>query len=366
MTVSSGVGAAFGLRGVLQLLIVVAFSACSGGESLVSSEAPLTPVDSTTPPGDSVPTPPAPDPQDTVVPPPPDPQDTVVPPPEPPPEPPPDPSDSVPPPPPAEPPTHIGLAFGPTAVPIENYGRVFSGALKNGNPDKLLAELEGARRASARIIVSFTGSGRAYRDGNGFSFTLWKERIDRYAGIDFESYIADGTLIGHLIMDEPNDANNWNGTRVTKEQIEAMAEYSKKTWPTLTTIIRAWPSYLKGYPYKHLDAIWMHYHHRLGDMETFLRTNLSEAKALGLAVVGGLNVLNGGGKDSGIPGFRENSYAMNPAQLRAWGKRFMEEDVCLFLLWKYRPEYFSRPEIKAAMEDLSEEARKRPKRACHN
>ena len=243
---------------------------------------------------------------------------------------------------------------------------MFSGALQNGQPDEMLPGLEAARRANARVMINFAGAEHNSRDQNGFSLTKWKQRVDRFRGIDFESYIADGTLIGHLIMDEPSDPSNWNGKKVPLADIEAMAKYSKDIWPSLTTIVRGWPSYLKGYPYRYLDATWIQYHARFGDIESFLSTNLREAKALGLAVVGGMNVINGGGEDSGMPSFEKGKRAMSPSQLRSWGGRFLREDVCLFLLWNYRSEYFSRPDVKAAMEDLSQEARKRPKRACHN
>jgi hypothetical protein len=243
---------------------------------------------------------------------------------------------------------------------------VVSGALQNGQPDEMLEHLETARRASARVMISFTGSSRWLREGGGFSLAKWKQRLDRYRGIDFQSYIDDGTLIGHFIMDEPSDPNNWGGSKVSLEDIDAIATYSKEIWPSLTTIIRAWPSYLQGYHFKDLDATWIQYHARFGDIEGFLDTHLREAKALGLAVVGGLNVINGGSQGNGMPSFKPNKNAMTASQLKSWGERFLAEDVCLFLLWNYRSEYFSRPDVKAVMEHLSQEARKRPKRACRS
>ncbi len=231
----------------------------------------------------------------------------------------------------------------------------------------MIPGLEAARRASARVMINFAGAEHNSRDANGFSLAKWKQRVDRFRGVNFDSYIADGTLIGHLLMDEPSDPSNWNGKKVPLEDIEAMAKYSKDLWPSLTTIVRGWPSYLTGYSYKSLDATWIQYHDRFGDIESFLSTHLRGAKALGLAVVGGLNVINGGGPNSGMPSYDEvGKKAMNPEQLRSWAKRFMQEDICLFLLWNYRSEYFSRPDIKAVMEDLSQEARKRPKRGCDN
>ena len=348
------------LRITSLLLIVNGVAACSSGEGLVSSEAPL---DSLAPPGDSIPTPP---PSDSVLPPPLDPQDSLMPPP-----PPQDsllpPTDSAaPPPPPAGPPTHTGLGFGAAHIPWSTYGVVFSGAMQNGQPDEMLPGLEAARRNNVRVVIGFTGNPQWNRDSDGFNFTIWKERVDRFRGIDFDSYVADGTLVGHLLIDEPNDPHDWNGKQVPPSQVEAMAKYSKEIWPSLTTIVRAWPDYLKGVDYKYLDATWIQYHDRFGDIESFIKKNFDGVRALGLAAVGGLNVINGGGENSGMPSYEHGKKAMNASQLKSWGRRMMAEDVCLFVVWEYRPDYFSRPDIQAAMEELSQEARQRPKRACHN
>jgi hypothetical protein len=343
-------------------LVWLLLGACSGGDQLVSSESPIRPVDPIAPPGDSI-VPPA----DSEPPPPPQgPPDSVIPPDTTggPPEPPPNPPDTVTPPPPSGSPDHAGIPFGPTAVPSTSYSAVLNGALKNGQPEQVMTELAAARQRSARIIISFTGNERAFRDKDGFSLPMWKARVDRFRHLDLAPYIADGTLMGHLIMDEPSDPSNWNGKEVPRADIEAMAKYSKEIWPTLTTIVRAWPWYLKGYEYKNLDATWIQYHARFGDMDEFIRTHFREAQAMGLVVVAGLNVINGGGKDSGMPSFSKGKTAMSPSQLRAWGGRMLEEDICLFLMWNYRSEYFSRQDITAAVAELSEQARRRPKKSC--
>jgi hypothetical protein len=256
--------------------------------------------------------------------------------------------------------------LGPSGVSGSNYPSLFTGAHLNGQPDSLLADLEAARRASARVLVSFTGNEQWNRDENGFSFTKWKQRVDRFRGLDISSYIADGTIIGHLLLDEPSDPHNWNGHVVPQAQVEAMASYSKEIWPTLTTIIRAWPAYLKGYSYPNLDATWIQYHSRLGDIEGFIDTRVHEAQALGLAVVAGMNVVNGGGPNSGMPSYGEGKNAMNPSQLRLWGERLLAEDICFFLLWEFRQDYFSRPDVQAAAEDLVDSARHRPKKDCND
>jgi hypothetical protein len=325
-------------RAASLVLLALGAAACSNGDGLANSENPP-PVD-TTPPIDTTPPP-----IDTTPPP----IDTTPP-----------PIDSGP------PPTHVGIGFGPTASPWELYGPIYSGSNQNGQPDNVLANLAAARRASARITISFTGNEQYNRDENGFSLAKWKQRVDRFRGMNFDSYIADGTLLGHLILDEPSDPGNWSGKIVPQADIEAMAKYSREIWPNLTVIIRAWPDYLEGGSYPNLDATWIQYHERFGDIENFISKRLHTAHDLGLTVVGGLNVINGGGPNSGMPSYSTGKRAMNATQLRNWGERMMKEDICLFILWEYRESYFSRPDIQEAMEHLADVARGRPKRDCNN
>jgi hypothetical protein len=194
----------------------------------------------------------------------------------------------------------------------------------------------------------------------------WKQRVDRFRNVNLTSYIEDGTIVTHFLLDEPSDPSNWNGKLVTKEQIDEMARYSKEIWPTLPTMIRAWPDYLHGFQYKHLDAIRFHYlETRHGPLDAFLQKNMSASRAMGLAIVGGLNVLNGGSKNSGIPGRADNRFAMSASELRAWGTRFLNEPgMCAFILWEHDEKYLGRSDIKAALEELAAKARSYPKQRC--
>ena len=78
-----------------------------------------------------------------------------------------------------------------------------------------------------------------YQDAAGhFSLTKWKARIDRYDNVNFDAYVKDGTLIGHYLIDEPNDPANWNGQTISGTTLDEMARYSKQKWPNLPTIVR--------------------------------------------------------------------------------------------------------------------------------
>lgn len=333
--------------------LALALSACDNGSPLLSAEDPLPPVDSIGPP------------VDTGAPPPPPPPDTTAPSPPPP--------DSAPPPP-SGPPVHIGIPFGPSVytknessfslVPPSRLSPAFTALKSDAYLPTLLAKLEAARRTNGRVLIGFAGNSGAFTDSNGFNLTKWKQKVDEFRGIDLSSYIADGTLMGHFILDEPSDPHNWNGHRVSLADIDEMARYSKEIWPDLPTIIAGWPAYLKGYQYRYLDAAWARYHVRFGSIEDFIVNNVRDAKASGLALVMALNMLAGGG-DGGLPGYHHDKNAMTASQVRSWGGALLDEPyVCAFFMFRYNADYFGRADIQAAVAELSGKAQSLPNRPC--
>jgi len=262
------------------------------------------------------------------------------------------------------------LAIGPNHIPPAKFGStLFTGTQITATTDSgrtcLLSDLAAARRANVRVFISFTGSEQHYRDANGFSVPMWKARVDRYRNLDLTPYIADGTIIAHLIMDEPADPGNWSGKVVALSDIEEIAAYSKQIWPTMPTMIRSWPEYLKGYEFKHLDAIWFHYLDRWAPLDGYIAEHYATARSLGLNIVGGLNVMNGGSSGSGIPGKHAGKNAMSADEIRSWGEKLLAEPgTCAFLFWEYNEAYLSRPDIKAAMQEIVDKAKSYPTRSC--
>ncbi|HEU4954392.1 MAG TPA: hypothetical protein VFT28_07470 [Gemmatimonadales bacterium] len=363
MPTTSRARRAIRLRASLPMLLAISLHACSDGSPGNPSESSA-PLDSTPAPAD-----PAPPPATDSLPPPPD---TTTPPP----------PDSAPPPPPdssapppysrctfpggaSSTPHHVGIAFGPTHVPPAKFGSFTGTQITATHSACLLADLEKARRASARVFISFTGNSQWNRDENGFSLTKWKQRVDRFRDVDLTPYIADGTILGHLVLDEPNDPHEWNGNTVSLADIEEMARYSKEVWPTMTTFVRAFPDYLKGGRFPHLDALWFQYLDRWAPLDQFIAKHFKEAESLGLKVVTGLNVINGGSKSSGIPGRRRGKNAMSADEVRAWGGALLgQSNLCAFLLWEYDEAYLARPDIAPALEDLAAKARSYPTGDC--
>lgn len=267
--------------------------------------------------------------------------------------------------PPPQPVEYHGIPFGPAHMPTEQFTNYSSTVYTATTPGDLIYALIQANRAGNRLFVNFTGNEAQLRDANGFNFDMWKARVDRFSHLPLEPYIANGTILAHFVIDEPQDPSNWNGHPVAPAQIEQMAAYSKQVWPTLTTMARSKLEYLKGGQYPHLDAVRIQYLDRLGPIDDYITKNVAAAKALHLAMIGGLNVLNGGPPNSGIPGEAEGKFAMNADQVRTWGKRFLSEPyICGFLFFQWEPTYFNRPDIKAAMDELATVARGMPNKLC--
>jgi hypothetical protein len=263
-----------------------------------------------------------------------------------------------------------GIAFGPQHLPEHLFGSTYTGTVWLASPRTIMTKLEAARRARAQVILNLSSTKGSQNPDGSFSLELWKKRVDRFKGLNFEPYIADGTLLGHYLMDEPHSANNWNGKPVPLADIEAAARYSKQLWPDMTTVVRTHPGFLEGatFPWVHVDAAWAQYSARRGDAKAYIESNVASARALGLGLVVGLNVLTGGSKEGGTPGSRAGTWAMSASQIREWGSILATAPyVCAVSLWKYAkddPSYFERSDIQSAAADVSRLAANRPRASC--
>jgi hypothetical protein len=250
-----------------------------------------------------------------------------------------------------------GIPFGTFAQPTGMFGNLYSGAMQNNWPDVLLKELSAIKSRGGKVILMFAGSQQLYKDGAGhFSMTKWKARIDRFRHVNFSSYVNDGTIVGHYLIDEPQDASNWNGVPVNGAQVEEMAKYSKSIWPSMTTIVRAEPSklpYSGGYRY--LDTGWAQYTVKRGNINDFIRQNVADAQRAGLGLVVGLNLIRGG----------NNHGRMTADQVKTFGSALLSSSYpCAFISWQYNSTYLSSSSMKSAMAALRSKSENRASRSC--
>jgi hypothetical protein len=249
-----------------------------------------------------------------------------------------------------------GIPIGMAAQPLTAFGGRFNGAKLTVGPEQIMETLSAVRSQGGKVALMLAGNPRYYTDGSGhFSLIKWRSRVDRFKDINFASYVSDGTVIGHFLMDEPNDPHNWNGQPVPASMVEEMAEYSKQLWPGMPTIVRVEPSYLGG-NHRYLDAAWAQYLSRRGDVGDYIRRNVADAQQRGLALVVGMNVLDGG---------TPNGSTMAASEVEAWGSALLSSSYpCAFISWQYNSDYLSSAAVGSAMDALRRLAQNRSARTC--
>lgn len=253
----------------------------------------------------------------------------------------------------------LGIPFGFMRQPNSAFSVLYNGAKQTTSPGRIMSSLEATRARGGRVILMLAGHENVYKDAHGhFSFSKWKARIDRYKDLDLSSYINDGTIFAHFMIDEPQDKSNWNGVPLTGAQVEEMAKYSKQLWPNMATVVRAPPGKLAwSGTYTYLDGAWAQVENPKGklDVDVFLDENVSAARSLGLSLVVGLNVTKG----------NLNRTQMTPAQIKSWGSTLLSSPyACAFISWRYDPAYLEQSDVIEAMATLAEKARNRPITSC--
>jgi hypothetical protein len=249
-----------------------------------------------------------------------------------------------------------GIPIGMNAQPVSAFGSRFNGAKIVVGPAGVMNELEAIRSRGGKVIVSLSGSSRYFTDSRGhFDLNKWKDRVARFRSKDFDRFINDGTLMGHWLVDEPNDKSNWNGEQISPNTLEEMARYSKSLWPNLPTVVRTEPGYL-NYNHRYLDAAWAQYLYRRGNVSNYIREQVNDAQNRGLALVVGMNVLKGG---------NPNGTRMTAKEVEDWGSELLSSSYpCAFFNYQHSSDYLSSSDIRSAMDKLRRLAENRGSRAC--
>jgi hypothetical protein len=264
--------------------------------------------------------------------------------------------------------TARGIAFGPYNLPTSLYGPTFTASAIAAGPSDILHRLEAARRSGARVLVRLSAGERYWLNRNkSVNLSKWKLQIARFKRVNLKPYIKDGTLLGHILIDEPHDKSNWGGRPVPFATLEAMAKYSKQLFPGLTTVVRSYPPWLAGasFRWKYLDAAMAQYTARKGEVSRWMREQSSAARREGLGLIVSLNLLNGGNRASRLRGLYRGYYAMSASQIKSWGTLLATNSMsCGFFFWNYNQRYFGRSDIKAALKLVSAKAKSRSRQSC--
>ena len=202
--------------------------------------------------------------------------------------------------------------------------------------------------AGWQACFRISGNNSTFTNGTDFDIDMWTTNVEAWEGTGLQTYIDDGTLFGHMILD---DITDWSylywGTDPTGDEIEAMAQRSKELWPNWMTFVREKPSAMpvptKGY-YEYLDACLYQYRYKDTedsglDVATCAANENAAAQAIGLICAGGLNICDGGDGSSLQPGWRggPDFWAMSSDEIIEYGTAMFEqiEGMPMFLCWEY-------------------------------
>jgi hypothetical protein len=264
--------------------------------------------------------------------------------------------------------TPPGIVFASFALTPAKLTTVHTGIIGPVSPSQLRDYLSQVRAKGGRVLIRLAGDGVVKNSDGTFNLTKYKAAVDRYRNVDVASYIADGTFLGHFVIDEPQFASRWGGKVIPQATVEAAAAHSKQIWPALPTIVNAPAHWLAAstVTYKHLDAGWAMYRASTSSSPSNWAANqVNKAKSKGLGLFAGLNVLDGGDGSSGFRGNYPKKWAMSATELRTYGSALLSQSyLCGFGMWEYRSAYYDRADIKSAMADLAAKARSHAKTSC--
>lgn len=262
-----------------------------------------------------------------------------------------------------------GIVFSSSAMTVSQVNSVYTGLVAAPTPSNLLSFLSQLRQKNGRVLIKLAGGENSYKNSDGtFNLTKWKANVDRFRNIDFSSYIADGTIVGHYLVDEPNFSGRWGDKGISQATVEEAARHSKLRWPNLPTLVNAPANWLASVPvtYVHLDAAWAMYRSKnSSDPAAWVAQQVKRAQSKKLGLVAGMNILDGGNGSSGIRGTQPKTWAMSAAELRKYGTALLGQSyICAFSMWRYSDSYYGRADVKSAMADLSALAKSHARTSC--
>ncbi|HEX3236303.1 MAG TPA: hypothetical protein VHR41_19085 [Gemmatimonadales bacterium] len=289
-------------------------------------------------------------------------------------------------------PSGQGIPFGPSGGFNGSTGwkpgmEPFTGTISGTSPDAIITQLNTARAAHRHVIFNMTGgSHNRYLTGGEFDRGKWQAVMDGYDTPEIKAAVAaavaDGTLLGNSVMDEPNvhglgDGNTWgpSGT-MTKARVDSMCAVVKALFPTLPVGVgHQHDAFQPQASYRVCEFIIDQYSSRAGDVTAFRDAGLALARRDHHAIVFSMNILNGGiqavrdgswncptpstgGRGTGDPNCR-----MTAEQVRTVGLT-LGPAGCALLMWRYDRDFMSNPENEQAFKDVGARLAALPGRPC--
>jgi PKD repeat protein len=251
----------------------------------------------------------------------------------------------------------------------------------------VVARIGAARSQGIRLVLAMTGGDHELYKTNGvFDMAKWQAAMDKFNTATIRSAVADGvadgTIVGNSVMDEPQQADqgtvyrpkSWGpaGT-MTKTRVDQMCAYAKAIFPTLPVGVFHDPSeFQPTESYYICEFLAAQFATRKGSATTYRDKALAMAARDRMSIIFSLNFLDGGAQDkdgvydcvgTGGLGTYSPNCQMLPQQLLEYGK-VLGPAGCALLAWRYDATFTNKPENIGAISELATMLAGLPRSPC--
>jgi hypothetical protein len=241
----------------------------------------------------------------------------------------------------------------------------FSGGVVYASPKGIIKLLKSMRAHRTRAFLKMTGDHQSkYMTRGRFSYTKWRRATARYntpaIKAAIKAAVADGTLLGYSMIDEPNRFN-WGRGSTNKAMLDRMARYSKSLFPTLPTAAVVTYYWRPNERYRVLDAIISQTWAPTKSAATYRREAVAAARQNGVKLAFALNILSG----PKIKGCRKygRTCIMTPRQVRQWATT-LGPSTCGMFMWKYQKALYARSDYKRAFKEVAAKLARESRTSC--
>jgi hypothetical protein len=286
--------------------------------------------------------------------------------------------------------TASGIPFGPFAAwegsALKANTGMFSLTVTSVTPSNIVAKISEARQSRTKLMLAMTGGAHDnYLTLGVFDRSKWDAKMNSFNTGEIRSAVAsgvaDGTIVGNVVMDEPNvsgsgDGNTWGpaGT-MTKARVDSLCGYVKQLFPTLPAGVQHRHDIFEPTKsYRVCDFVASQYASRIGDVTAFRDAGLAMARRDGHAILFAMNILNGGVQDkdgvydcSGPGQGGKGTYSPNcrmTADLVRQVGLTLGPAGCGFMIWRYDDLFMADPANQQAFRDIGTKLASTSAKSC--
>jgi hypothetical protein len=284
--------------------------------------------------------------------------------------------------------TGMGIPFGPAQLLNESTGGTpFSLTIVGTSASTIVGTLSQARQQKLRLVLNMTGGAHdLYLTNGAFDRAKWTSKMNTYNTAEIRqavaAAVADGTIVGESVMDEPNvsglgDGNTWGprGT-MTKARVDSLCGYVKTVFPTMPVgVVHAHQAFEPNNSYRVCEFLVDAYSYRFGDVTKWRDDALAMGRRDGHAILFSMNILNGGIQavrdglwscpltTTGGRGTYDPNCRMTPDQIREFGLA-LGPAGCGMLMWRYNSDFVLDPRNQLAFKAVASHLATLPAKSC--